>query len=154
MCHGFCRVCIFFHILFFTILYLFYLSEINIIHLLVQGAIISVIQYFRSCAMPCLQSVGISSSLPLCLHLFFGRSDFAQMWLCSRLKQSPNHFSLLFSMKVSTGFTSASFLMSSLLMWSNLVLPLAHLNILHDFLKTLETIPTFHQGDQSWTKPF
>ena len=52
------------------------------------------------------------------------------MWLRSRLKQWPNHFSLLFSRKVSTGFTSASFLMSSFLMWSNLVFPLVHLNIL------------------------
>ena len=77
----------------------------------------------------------------LSLHLFLGRprlllpetsslSDFAQMWLGSRLKQWPNHFSLLFSRKVSTGFTWASFLMSSFLMWSNLVFPLAHLNIL------------------------
>ena len=57
-------------------------------------------------------------------------SDFAQMWLRSRLKQWPNHFSLLFSRNVSTGFTCASFLMSSFLMWSNLVFPLAHLNIL------------------------
>ena len=56
--------------------------------------------------------------------------DFAQMWLGSRFKQWPNHFSLLFSRKVSTGFTWASFLMSSFLMWSNLVFPLAHLNIL------------------------
>ena len=49
----------------------------------------------------------------LSLHLFFGRprlllpetsrlSDFAQMWLHSRLKQWPNHFGLLFSRKVST----------------------------------------------------
>ena len=77
----------------------------------------------------------------LSLHLFLGRPrlllpetsslrDFAQMWLVSRLKQWPNHFSLLFSRKVSTGFTWASFLMSSFLMWSNLVFPLAHLNIL------------------------
>ena len=76
----------------------------------------------------------------LSLHLFLGRplfllpetysrSDFAQMWLGSRLKQWPNNFSLLFSRKVSTGFTWASFLMSSFLMWSNLVFPL-HLNIL------------------------
>ena len=36
----------------------------------------------------------------------------------------------LFSRKVSTGFTSASFLISSFLMWSNLVFPLVHLNIL------------------------
>ena len=89
--------------------------------------------------MPCLeQSVGI---FHVSLHLFFGQpllllpetsslSDFAQMWLCSRLKQWPNHFSLLLSRKVSTGFTCASFLMSSFLMWSNLVFPLAHLNIL------------------------
>ena len=77
----------------------------------------------------------------LSLHLFLGRprlllpetsslSDFAQMWLGSRLKQWPNHFSLLFARKVSTGFTWASFLMSSFLMWSNQVFPLAHLNIL------------------------
>ena len=74
----------------------------------------------------------------LSLHLFFSwpllllpetssLSDFAQMWLRSRLKQWPNHFSLLFSRKVSTGFTCTSFLMSSFLMWSNLVFPLAHL---------------------------
>ena len=77
--------------------------------------------------VPCLQSVGISSGPPSCvlpLHLFFGRpllllpetssfSDFAHIrWLRSRLKQWPNHFSLLFSRKVSTGFTCASFLMS------------------------------------------
>ena len=77
----------------------------------------------------------------LSLHLFFGRpllllpensslSDFAQMWLPFCLKQWPNHFSHLFSRKVSTAFTCASFLMSSFLMWSNLVFPLAHLNIL------------------------
>ena len=78
----------------------------------------------------------------LSLHLFFGRllllllpetsgrSDFAQMWLGSCLKQWPNHFSLSFSRKVSTCFMCASFLMSSFLMWSNLVFPLAHLNIL------------------------
>ena len=77
----------------------------------------------------------------LSLHLFLRRprlllpdtsslSDFAQMWLGSRLKQWPNHFSLLFSRKVSTGFTWASFPMSSFLMWSKLVFPLAHLNIL------------------------
>ena len=52
------------------------------------------------------------------------------MWFRSRLKQSPHHFSLLFSRNVSTGFTCASFLLSSFLMWSNLVFPLAHLNIL------------------------
>ena len=74
-------------------------------------------------------------------HLFFGLCSFSQkplvlailntyMWLGSRLKQWPNHFSLLFSRKVSTGFTWASFLMSSFLMWSNLVFPLAHLNII------------------------
>ena len=77
----------------------------------------------------------------LSLHLFYGQplfllpensslSDLAHMWLRSRLKQWPNHFSLLFSRKVSTGFTWASFLMSSFLMWSNLLFPLAHLNIL------------------------
>ena len=81
------------------------------------------------------------SPLILSLHLFFGRplvvlpetsslSDFAQMWVGSRLKQWPNHFSLLFSRKVSTGFTCASFLMSSFLRWSNLVFPLVHLSIL------------------------
>ena len=81
------------------------------------------------------------SPCTLSLHLFLcaprlllpdtsSLSDFAQMWLGSRLKQWPNHFSLLFSRKVSTGFTWASFLMSSFLMWSNLVFPLAHLNIL------------------------
>ena len=81
------------------------------------------------------------SPFTLSIHLFFGRpllllpetsslSDFAQMWLRSRLKQWPNHFSLLFSRNAATGFTCASFLMSSFLMWSNLVYPLALLNIL------------------------
>ena len=81
------------------------------------------------------------STLTLSLHLFFGRprlllpatssfSDFAQMCLLSRLKQWPNHFSILFSRNVATGFTCASFLVSSFRMWSNLVFPFAHLNIL------------------------
>ena len=74
------------------------------------------------------------SSFMLSLHLFFGWPplllfDFAQMWLCSRLKQWPNHFSLVFQESF-TGLTWASFLMSSFLMWSNLVFPLTHLNIL------------------------
>ena len=49
------------------------------------------------------------------LYLFFGRplllrpetssrNDFAQMWSGSRPEQWPNHFSLLFSRNVSTGF--------------------------------------------------
>ena len=99
------------------------------------------VQYFRSCAMSSVSRYFFMSPCMLSLHLFLGRprlllpetsslSDFAQMWLGSRLKQWPNHFSLLFSRKVSTGFTWASFLMSSFLMWSNLVFPLAHLNIL------------------------
>ena len=37
---------------------------------------------------------------------------------------------VLFSTNVSMGFMCASFLMSLFLMWSNLVLPIAHLNIL------------------------
>ena len=106
-------------------------------------ASILVIQYFRSCVMSSVSWYFFMSPCRcmLSLHLFLGRplfllpetssrSDFAQMWLGSRLKQWPNHFSLLFSRKVSTGFTWASFLMSSFLMWSNLVFPLAHLNIL------------------------
>ena len=82
------------------------------------------------------------SPFTLSLHLFFGRprlllpktsrlSDFTQMRLGSRLRQWPNHFSLVFQGSVnSTGFTDAPFLVSSFLMWSNLVFPLAHLNIL------------------------
>ena len=104
-------------------------------------ASIWVIQYFRSCAMSSVSWYFLMSPCMLSLHLFLGRplflfletssrSDFAQMWLGSRLKQWPNHFSLMVSRKVSTGFTWASFLMSSFLMWSNLVFPLAHLNIL------------------------
>ena len=104
-------------------------------------ASIWVIQYFRSCAMSSVSRYFFMSPCMLSLHLFFGRprlllpetsslSDFAQMWLGSRLKQWPNHFSLLFSRNVSTGFTWASFLISSCLMWSNLVFPLARLNIL------------------------
>ena len=85
--------------------------------------------------MYCIQSVGICSCLffgrpPLLLPETCSLTDFAQMWLYSRLQQWPNHFSLSFSRKVSTGFTCASVLMTSLLMWSNLVFPLAHLNIL------------------------
>ena len=60
----------------------------------------------------------------------YSLNDFAQMWLCSCLKQWPKHFNLLFSRNVSTCFTCPSFLMSSCLVWSNLVFPLAHLNIL------------------------
>ena len=78
----------------------------------------------------------------LSLRLFFGRSllpltdtsslnDFAHiMWLCSRIKQWPIHFSLLFSRKEQTCFTCTSFPTSSFLMWSTLVVPLVHLNIL------------------------
>ena len=84
--------------------------------------------FFRS---PCMLSI----------HLFFGRpllllpesyslSDLAQMWLRSRLKQWPNHFTLLFSRKSFNRFYVRPFLMSSFLMWSNMVFPLAHLNIL------------------------
>ena len=61
-------------------------------------------------------------------------SEFEQMWLRSRLKQCPNHFSLLFSRKGSTGFTCASFLMASFPMWSNLVFPLAHLILINQHL--------------------
>ena len=76
------------------------------------------------------------SSFTLSLHLFFGRplllfvpetsslSDFAHMWLGSHLKQWPNHFSILFSRKVSPVLCAPSS------RWSNLVFPLAHLNIL------------------------
>ena len=71
------------------------------------------------------------SSYMLSLHPFFGRpllllpeisslSDFVQMWLGFRLKYSvvakPQINSILFTRKVSTGFTCASFLMSSFLM--------------------------------------
>ena len=65
--------------------------------------------------VPCRQSVGISSCLPLCCpsvsfsvdlcffsHKLLGLAIPHIMWLCSRLKQCPNHFSLLFSRKVST----------------------------------------------------
>ena len=59
------------------------------------------------------------SSCMLSLHILFGRpllllqetssrNNFAQMWLGSRLKQWPNHFRLLFSRQVSTGFMCAS----------------------------------------------
>ena len=79
-------------------------------------AIILVIQYFRYCAMSSVSWYFFMSPGMLSLHLFLGRpllllpqtsssSDFAQMWSCSRLKQWTNHFSLLFSRKVSTGLT-------------------------------------------------
>ena len=94
----------------------------------------------------------------LSLRLFFCRprlllpetcslSDFAHMWLCSRLKQWPNHFIVLFSRKVSTGFTCASFLMSSFLMWSNLVFPLGHF---YFFLIFLLYGPTFRVVCHCW----
>ena len=81
------------------------------------------------------------SPFMLSLRLFFGRSllllpetsrlsDFAQIGLGSRLKQWPNHLSILFSRNVTTCFTCASFLMSLFLMWSNPVFPLAHIIIL------------------------
>ena len=86
-------------------------------HLLVQGRpVFFVIQYFWSCAMSSVSWYFFMSPFTLSLHLFLGRPrlllpetsslrDFAQMWLRSRLKQWPNHFSLLFSRNVSTGFT-------------------------------------------------
>ena len=75
-------------------------------------------QYFRSCAMSSVSRYFFMSPCMLSLHLFYGRpllllpetssrSDFAQLWLGSRLKQWPNHFSILFSRKAST-FLSAS----------------------------------------------
>ena len=78
---------------------------------------ISVIQYFRSCAMSSVSWYFFMSPCMLSLHHFFGRpllllpetssrNDFAHMWLGSRLKQWTNHFSLLFSRKVSTCFIS------------------------------------------------
>ena len=61
------------------------------------------------------QLVFLLVSFMLSLDIFFGRplillpetsslSDFAPMWLGSRLKQWLNHFSLLFSRKMSTCF--------------------------------------------------
>ena len=101
------------------------------------------IQYFRYCVISSVSWYFFMSPCRpmLSLHIFLGRplflfpetssrSDFAQMWLGARLKQWTNLISLLFSRKVLTGFTWASCLMSSFLMWSNLVFPLAHLNIL------------------------
>ena len=105
-------------------------------------ASIFVIQYFWYCVMSSVSWYFFMSPFTLSLHLFSGRpllllpetssiSDLhILMWLCSRLKQWPNHFSLLFSRYVWTYFTCASFMMSSFLMWSNLFFPLAHLNIL------------------------
>ena len=72
-------------------------------------------------------SLSRSVSLPPPRHLQSQRfcTDVARS-----LEQWSNHFSLLFSRKVSRGFTWASFLMSSFRMWSNLVFHLAHLNSL------------------------
>ena len=95
--------------------------------------------------MPCLQSVGISSCLPVCcpsisfsvgLCSFGVSQELLVLAISNRcgcvLASSSGHTTLVFcfSRKVSTGFTCASFLMSSFLMWSKLVFPLAHLNIL------------------------
>ena len=98
-----------------------------------------VFSILSQCAMYSVSWHFFMSPFMLYLHLFFGRplllletsnlSDFAQMWLGSRLKQWPNHFSILFSRKVSTGFTCASFLMSSFLIWSSQVFPLQVLPI-------------------------
>ena len=86
--------------------------------------------------MPCLQSVGISSCLPVCctpVSFSVGLCSFSQKHLVLGISHIyvvafssqavTNHFSILFSRKLSTG-------LSSFLMWSNLVFPLAHLNIL------------------------
>ena len=138
-------------------------------------AIVFVIQYFRSCAMSSVSWYFFMSLCMLSLHLFFGRpllllpetysfSDFAHMWVCSRIMQWPNPFIGVFreslnrcyvrllpdvfiSNVVQPGLPSCpsqhphfwcdptwssllSISTSSFLMWSNLVFPLVHLNIL------------------------
>ena len=131
---SFCSVNVWLH---FSPFFLTFLSHLFLPSPCAEPASIWVIQ----CFLYCVSWNFFMSPLILSLHLFFGRplvllpetsslSDFAQMWVGSRLKQWPNHFSLLFSRKVSTGFTCASFLMSSFLRWSNLVFPLVHLSIL------------------------
>ena len=105
-------------------------------------ASILVIHCFRYCAMSSVSWYFFISPFMLSLHkyyLFFGRTllflpetsslcDFAQTWLCSRLKRWPNYLILVsFSRKVSTCFTCAT---TSFLTWSNLVFHFAHLNIL------------------------
>ena len=110
-------------------------------HLLAQGR-----PLFASSSIfdivPYLQSVDMSSCLPVCcpsISLLVGLCSCSQKLLVAAflhrcgwvLASSSGHTTLvLFSRNVSTGFTWASFLMSSFLMWSNLVFPLAHLNIL------------------------
>ena len=104
-------------------------------HLHVQGRPVQVcVLSSISDLVPCLSSNFFMPPLMLSLHLFF----------CRPLLLSQKHLvlaishrcgcvltsSLLFSRKVSTRFTRASFLMYSVRMWSNLVFPLAHLNIL------------------------
>ena len=96
------------------------------------------IQYYRICAMSSVSWYFFMSPFMLSLHLFFGRpllllpetsslSDFVQMWLGSRLKQSSNHFVFCFLGKFQQVSRAPP---SRCLMWSNLVFPLAHLNIL------------------------
>ena len=66
------------------------------------------------CLVSCLRSVGIRPCLPTFFFSFSetsGLGHFAQMWLCSCLPQWPNHFSLMFSRKVSTNSPIPSFLM-------------------------------------------
>ena len=78
------------------------------------------------------------SSFMLSLHLFFGRpllllpetsshNDFAHAWLGSRLKQWPTNFSLLFFGK---SFNRLYVCLFSDVFISDVVFPLAHLNIL------------------------
>ena len=94
--------------------------------------------------VPCLQSVGISSCLPLCcpsISLSVDLCSVSQKLLVSAISHRCGCVlasstgqtvlnSLLFSRKISTGFMCVPFLMSLFLMWSNLVFPLANLNIL------------------------
>ena len=115
-------------------------------------------------SQPCLQSVGIASCLPLCClsssfsvdfcsfsHKLLVLVTYHRCGLILASGSSQTHFSLLFSSKYSTGFMRASFLMSSLLMWSNLVFHTAQLNILIEFtLIFLLYSPTFRTVCNCW----
>ena len=88
----------------------YYLSHISLPYPWEELVIIFIIQYFRSSAISSVSLYFPGSPFMLFLHLCFGRpllrlpetssiSDFAQMWLGSRLKQWLNHFSLQFPWK-------------------------------------------------------
>ena len=104
--------------------------------------------------VPCLLSVGISSYFPLCYRYISFSVDLCsasqKLFWYQRFRTDVIVFLLQTVAKppliycfpgVSMGFICASFPMPSFLMWSNLVFPLVHLNIL--FLAELSLLSRF-----------